>query len=677
MRPSEYSPISQNEFSQKAPQRSRPASLLSLRSLSAVILALSCAFASAQTNWLANPGFEAGTASWVNMPPWTWNGPSFGYQDTNQFVYTSTTKKVTVHGGTNAFKIWGYFQSYATAPGAMQTFRASPGSTWAASGWAATQTPDNMTSTDTSYLEVQFLDATTNIIAPLGDCKSDALTTASPVDTWIQFQVVDPISLETNLTAPGGTAFVRFLVRFSQPAGYPGGSCYWDDVKLVLTSRPDPEITVQPQPVPSSPIYGQTVTFTVVADGQTALSYLWQKDGAPISNPNAYGITTATLTLSNANTSMNGAYTVTVTDSAGPLTSEAAVLSVQDPGVISITPPKGQTLTNGATAHFSVVAAGSSPLSYQWQLNGNPLSNGGRTTGALSSALAIANVTAADAGTYTVQINGGVVQASSSLKVVSPAQLATNLLVNPGFEDGVFAEPWETAWAPFNGAGLATTNDYYYQSTTPVSVYDGNYVCRTYVAGADNGLYENNVPAAAGASYRVGGYFYVSGLDPVVAPAWVVLQLFFKDSAGNNLATFATPQIGPTFPTNTWTFLQISNGTGGLDLVAPAGTASATCQIYEYAQQGGGGSVYFDDLYVTRASLPSPTPVTITPWISGGAMHLAFPSTSGVTYEVLYANSLTNPITWRTNATVAGDGTVKTVSDPLGSAQRYYRLLEH
>ena len=34
------------------------------------------------------------------------------------------------------------------------------------------QTPDNMTSTDTSYVEVQFLDATTNIIAPLGDCTS-------------------------------------------------------------------------------------------------------------------------------------------------------------------------------------------------------------------------------------------------------------------------------------------------------------------------------------------------------------------------------------------------------------------------------------------------------------------------------------------------------------------------
>jgi hypothetical protein len=677
MKASTPSSTSENGLSPKTVRWSRPARRLSTLIISVATLTTFCSFAPAQTNWLANPGFESGTASWVNMPPWLWNGASFGFQSTNEFVYTSTNKLVTVHGGTNAFKIWGYFQSYATDPGAMQTLPAAPGSTWAASGWAATQTPDNMTSTETSFIEVQFLDASTNVIAPLGDCKSDTMTTASPVNTWTQFQVLDPLSFETNLVAPGGTAFVRFLVRFTQPSGYPGGSCYWDDVKLVRTSRPDPEITAQPQPVPTSPVYGQTVSFTVVADGQTALSYVWQKDNSPITDPNAHGITTATLTLSNANTAMNGMYTVTVTDQAGPITSDPAFLTVQDPGVISITPPLGQTKTNGATAVISVVAAGSSPLSYIWQLNGNPLSNGGRISGATSNVLSVANLAAADAGTYTVLIDNGIVQASSSLKVVSAAQIATNLLINPGFEDGVMSEPWEPAWVPFNGAGLATTNDFYYLSTTPVSVYDGNYVCRTYVAGADNGLYENNVPATAGASYRVGGHFYVSSLDPITGSAWVVLQLMFKNAAGNNIATLASAQIGTNYPADTWTFLQISNATGGLNLVAPAGTASATCQVYEYAQQGGGGSVYFDDLYVTLAAMPPPAPVRITPWASGGSMNLAFPTTLGVKYEVLYANSLTSPITWRTNSTVAGDGTVKTVTDPIGATQRYYRLLEH
>ena len=235
--------------------------------------------------------------------------------------------------------------------------------------------------------------------------------------------MLDPITLTTNLTAPDGTAFVRFLVRFTQPGTYPGGSCYWDDVQLIRTSKPDPEITTQPQPVPANAVYGQTVTFTVGADGQTALTYLWQKDGGDITDANAHGINTPTLTLSNVTAAAQGYYTVTVTDQAGSLTSDPANLTVQDPGVLSITPAVGQTRTSGATATFAVSAAGSSPLSYQWQLNGNPLSNGGRIAGATSSALSVANLTAADAGTYTVVIDGGAAQAATGLKVVSPAQI--------------------------------------------------------------------------------------------------------------------------------------------------------------------------------------------------------------------------------------------------------------
>ena len=165
---------------------------------------------------------------------------------------------------------------------------------------------------------------------------------------------------------------------------------------MVRTSKPDPEITTQPAAV--TKVYGQTATFSVVADGLTALSYVWQKDGAPITDPNAHGMNTATLTLSNVNVGMMGNYTVTVTDQAGPLLSDPAFLTVQDPGVISITPALGQTSTNGGSATFSVLAGGSSALSYQWQLNGNPLSNSGRIAGATSATLTVGNLIAAMPG---------------------------------------------------------------------------------------------------------------------------------------------------------------------------------------------------------------------------------------------------------------------------------------
>lgn len=52
----------------------------------------------------------------------------------------------------------------------------------------------------------------------------------------------------------------------------------------------------------------------------------------------------------------------------------------------------------GATATFSVVAAGSSPLSYQWRLNGANLN------GANGTALTLTNVQLAQSGSYTAQV---------------------------------------------------------------------------------------------------------------------------------------------------------------------------------------------------------------------------------------------------------------------------------
>ena len=95
-------------------------SLLTALILPVAILALAGSLTHAQslTNWLTNPGFESGTTNWVNMPPWVWSGATFATESTNDYVYSNpqqTTKHVTVHSGANAFKIWGYFQSYPTA----------------------------------------------------------------------------------------------------------------------------------------------------------------------------------------------------------------------------------------------------------------------------------------------------------------------------------------------------------------------------------------------------------------------------------------------------------------------------------------------------------------------------------------------------------------------------------
>ncbi len=70
---------------------------------------------------------------------------------------------------------------------------------------------------------------------------------------------------------------------------------------------------------------GATTTLSVSASGES-LSYQWQKGGVAIA-----GATSATYTISSVSESDAGAYTVKVSNSAGSITSNTAVLTVQQP----------------------------------------------------------------------------------------------------------------------------------------------------------------------------------------------------------------------------------------------------------------------------------------------------------------------------------------------------------
>ncbi len=89
--------------------------------------------------------------------------------------------------------------------------------------------------------------------------------------------------------------------------------------------------------------------------------------------------------------------------------------------------PQSQTVGVGANAVFSVVAAGSSPLRYQWRFNGVSLS------GAVGSSLTLTNAQATNSGNYSVLITnayGSVTSSNAVLAVVVPVCVSapTNLV---------------------------------------------------------------------------------------------------------------------------------------------------------------------------------------------------------------------------------------------------------
>lgn len=100
-----------------------------------------------------------------------------------------------------------------------------------------------------------------------------------------------------------------------------------------------PAILTQPT-ANQSVVVGGTISFTVVAEARTPLSYQWRFNEAAL-----VGQTNATLVLTNVPLTAAGSYTVIVTSAAGSVTSNPAILIVGGAPELSLHWYAGVTLT--------------------------------------------------------------------------------------------------------------------------------------------------------------------------------------------------------------------------------------------------------------------------------------------------------------------------------------------
>src|SRR5688572_29964421 len=112
-------------------------------------------------------------------------------------------------------------------------------------------------------------------------------------------------------------------------------------------------------------------------------------------------------------------------DANGNLAAET-VATIAPPQILA--QPQNQIAAPGALASFIVIAANAQNLTYQWQFNGADI------VGATSDTLVVTNVSASDAGDYSVVLNNG-----SGSVVSLPA-----VLMLDGDRDSL-PDPWELA----------------------------------------------------------------------------------------------------------------------------------------------------------------------------------------------------------------------------------------
>ena len=224
-----------------------------------------------------------------------------------------------------------------------------------------------------------------------------------------------------------------------------------------------PIITTQPASYRALP--GTNVTFSVVASGPGTLTYQWRRNGQAIS-----GATSASLTLTNVQTAVNGDYTVAVANAFGTTISAPGTLDVLTPPVFAFQ-PASQTVAAGDTVSFSAVHTGSQPFRYQWLFNGTPL------LGATNLVLTLFNTQYAQSGAYSLSVANDV-----TTVVSSNAQLTVNA---PPIMTAQPASATVSAGQPMAMAVVAIGS--------PALVYQWRFN-GTNVAGATNATY--SLPAA-------------------------------------------------------------------------------------------------------------------------------------------------------------------------------------
>jgi len=154
-------------------------------------------------------------------------------------------------------------------------------------------------------------------------------------------------------------------------SGHAGVKVFFDDVRVFETEPlPPTPLSVSINPISASINVGNSVLFaSTVSGGTPPYGYQWYLDNNPISG--------ATLNTWAFTPTTTGSYTVhlNVTDNLGNTAkSNDALITVRAQLVVSISPMSASVLVGQPVAFTSTVSGGYTPYSYQWYLNGDPVS---------------------------------------------------------------------------------------------------------------------------------------------------------------------------------------------------------------------------------------------------------------------------------------------------------------
>lgn len=179
-----------------------------------------------------------------------------------------------------------------------------------------------------------------------------------------------------------------------------------------------PTITGQPQ---STNVFaGQSFSLSATATGSIPLNCQWSFEGV-----NLAGATNSTLAVSNAQAANEGVFRAVICNGAGCATSAVARVRVLPAAPTIAFGPASATVPAASNVNFTVSAVGSQPLSYQWLLNGTPVS------GATASQYSIIDAQSWHTGNYQVAVTNGFGAVTSMVATLTVTPVAPYFRTQP------------------------------------------------------------------------------------------------------------------------------------------------------------------------------------------------------------------------------------------------------
>jgi len=461
-------------------------------------------------------------------------------------------------------------------------------------------------------------------------------------------------SLNPDNTYTNGGSYTVSLI-----ASGPGGSNTLTRTNYVVVTNPPPPVVADFAAGPTNGVAPLTVVFTNLSSGAT--DFVWDFGD---------GNTSASLNPTNTYTNA-GSYTVSLTASSPGATN--ALARTNYVVVTNLLPPVvadfAAAPTNGVaplTVVFTNLSSGATDFIWDF--------GDGNTSASLNPTNIYTN-----AGSYTVSLTASGAGATNTLTQTN-CVVVTDLLppVVANFAAGptngvapltvVFTNlssgATDFSWDFGDGntsASLNPTNTYTNAGSYTVSLTASS-------AGATNSLIRTNYLLVTNPAQLLATPISLDfGLMLAGAAAQATLVLSNAGSAALDGQATITPgpfaiESGSPFNLEPvgWTNLVIN--------FAPAGSGLFS-NVVVIVSSGGD----FTNRLTGRAINP---PLLLSPALSGADFTFSFATSTGFTYVVQYKKDSLEETVWQTLQSVAGDGTVKTITRPLApAAQQYFRLV--